>query len=990
MPILRGGPQEPVQELPRAVSLSPMTENPPDSLQRLLDEAPFVRLLARDLLASEQDEVVQQTWLQAVRHGGAGIDVPRSWLARIVQRVANNLRRRRDRRHRHEAEAAGDGLVPSSAELCAHEEQRRQLVAAVDRLPKELRTVVLLRYFDGQPPRQIAAELGVPVATVWNRLRRALQLLRERLDAEHGGERSAWTVALTPFAMGTREAAAAKVAGTATVTLGLGVLAMTLKAKLAAAVVVFVTLAGAVLLWQRNDGLPAEPPREVAALEGSVPATGDLRGARGAVEPAMDPIRSSAAIPVSTTTTTGSLVVHVRHADDKTPAAGVTMILIPPNTNSRFSGLRQVTDASGTVRFADLAPGPRVVRSDRGFAKPVEVAAGTVTEFDCELGPGVTITGIVVDTTDVPVAGALVEVGWLTLDADAEVLAESGPDGRFRIRNAPTEALVGARAEGHSASPLQFLIGRRGNHNEVRIQLGAPAGGVEGTVVDQQGRPVSGAVVRVGAGKSCGISPELDGAPPFPALVRTDSQGHFHAIGVPIGSQPVLAYSAEHAPWQGTCEVTAHLTARIHIELPAGATIRGIVRDRDGAAVAKAQVEIGRDQDFANFRTGTDSSGHFEMAGLPAGDLQVEARHREAGMGKQLVTTSASTAARCDLVLSRGEELRGRMVDEAGQPVAGVWLSCRTPTAPGWSGGATTRADGTFSVPNCPAASSVFIDMREPGIEMQRQIPADPRKSPIVLRVRRSRPPSVHVTGILHDPDGNPLQGALVMAATQHFADSNGITVTNAEGRFAHGPLVPGKWTFLVHAKGFPGWSSEPRELGDGAAWDLGTIALPRGGRAVLAIEGDQTDLMCIAHDSADNFVEFELDTGQNPTAHLVPGDYRLVLRSKSVAAQSIPFVVREGETTQVPVKLGTGIRQAFEFESRNGIPAWTQLTIRRGKELLTTAPVSQRDAQSGTGEVCLLPGDYRVLVSTEDRELASAPFTVGTTEGPPLRIVLQ
>ncbi len=81
MPILRGDPQEPVQELPRAVSLSPMTENPPDSLQRLLDEAPFVRLLARDLLASEQDEVVQQTWLQAVRHGGAGIDVPRSWLA---------------------------------------------------------------------------------------------------------------------------------------------------------------------------------------------------------------------------------------------------------------------------------------------------------------------------------------------------------------------------------------------------------------------------------------------------------------------------------------------------------------------------------------------------------------------------------------------------------------------------------------------------------------------------------------------------------------------------------------------------------------------------------------------------------------------------------------------------------------------------------------------------------------------------------------------
>lgn len=967
-----------------------MTGNPPDSLQRLLDEAPFVRLLARELLADEQDEVVQQTWLQAVRHGGVGIDAPRSWLARIVQRVANNLRRRRDRRRRLEAEAAGDALVPSSAELLAREEQRRLLVAAVDRLPKELRAVVLLRYFDGQPPRQIAVELGVPVATVWNRLRRALQLLREQLDAEHGGERRAWMVPLTPFAMGTREAAVtAKVAGTATVTLGLGVLAMTLKAKLAAAVVVLVMLAGAALLWQRHDSLPAEPPREVAALEGSVPATGDLRGVRGTIEPATDPLRSTATIPVPTATTTGSLAVHVRHAADQTPAVGVTMILTPPDTNGRFRALRQVTDDSGTAHFADLAPGRRIVRSDRGFAKPVEIAAGTVTDFACDLGPGITITGIVVDATDVPVAGALVEVGWLTLDADAEVLAASGPDGRFRILSAPTDALIGARAEGHAASPLQFLIGRKGNATDVRIQLGAPAGAVEGIVVDPSGRPVRDAVVRAGAGKSCGISPETDGAPPLPALVRTDAEGHFRAIGVPIGNQPVLARSAEHAPWQGTCEVAANLTARIRIELTAGATVRGIVRDRDGTAVAKAYVEIGRHEDFTNFRTSTDDGGHFELVGLPAGALQVEARHRDAGMGEHLVTTSAGTTARCDLTLSRGEELRGRMIDEAGEPVAGVWLSYQTPAAQGWMGSVCTRIDGTFAVPNCPPGKVVFLDVRGPGVARQRDIPADPRRSPVELRVHRSRAPTVHLTGIVHDPDGRPLQDALVTAATQGYADSTGITATNAEGRFAHGPLAPGTWTVLVHARGFPEWSSETRELGDGATWDLGTIVLARGGRAVLALEGNQTDLLCIAHTATGDFVTFEAGPGEPPAAHLAPGEHRLLLRSKSVAAQSIPFVVREGETTQVHVKLGTGIRQAFEIESRGAIPARMLLTIRRGQELLTTAPVSPRDVQSATGEACLLPGDYRVVVGTEDRELASAPFTVGTAEGPPLRLVL-
>ena len=56
-----------------------------------------------------------------------------------------------------------------------------------------MRTVVVLRWFEGQPPRRIAAALGVPAAIVSTQLHRALALLRQRLDAAHGGDRRALT-----------------------------------------------------------------------------------------------------------------------------------------------------------------------------------------------------------------------------------------------------------------------------------------------------------------------------------------------------------------------------------------------------------------------------------------------------------------------------------------------------------------------------------------------------------------------------------------------------------------------------------------------------------------------------------------------------------------------------------------------------------------------------------------------------------------------------
>lgn len=173
---------------------------PPFNLQRLLAEEPFVRALARRLVADDADDVVQQAYVRAIERGAQDVEDPRGWLVRVVQNLVVDLRRRTRRRMARQNRVAKEPLVPSSRELLEGEEVRRGLVAAVDALPDALRTVVLLRFYDGLPPRTIGERLSIPAATVSHRLHAAVRQLREHLDRTHGGDRRAWLAPLMPFA----------------------------------------------------------------------------------------------------------------------------------------------------------------------------------------------------------------------------------------------------------------------------------------------------------------------------------------------------------------------------------------------------------------------------------------------------------------------------------------------------------------------------------------------------------------------------------------------------------------------------------------------------------------------------------------------------------------------------------------------------------------------------------------------------------------------
>lgn len=99
-----------------------------------------------------------------------------TWMTRILINVCNSELRRRRR------ETAMEELPETAAE----EFDALPLKEAVARLPKELRAVVILRYFTGLTLAETAEVLDIPQGTVSTRQRRALQLLKLELTDKEG------------------------------------------------------------------------------------------------------------------------------------------------------------------------------------------------------------------------------------------------------------------------------------------------------------------------------------------------------------------------------------------------------------------------------------------------------------------------------------------------------------------------------------------------------------------------------------------------------------------------------------------------------------------------------------------------------------------------------------------------------------------------------------------------------------------------------------
>lgn len=169
------------------------------------DEAAFAELVSEHQrmvvqlavnLLGDRDEALdlsQDVFLRVFRTLGRfrGQSTLRTWIYRIAVNQARNRHRFWRRRHRADqvpldVHVAAHGEFHSRAEtepdrVLAQKELAAQLQHALDALPFEQRTAIVLREVDGLSYEEIAYSLGVAVGTVKSRLTRARQVLRLEL-----------------------------------------------------------------------------------------------------------------------------------------------------------------------------------------------------------------------------------------------------------------------------------------------------------------------------------------------------------------------------------------------------------------------------------------------------------------------------------------------------------------------------------------------------------------------------------------------------------------------------------------------------------------------------------------------------------------------------------------------------------------------------------------------------------------------------------------
>ena len=172
----------------------------PLSVEKLLIHRRWLHRLAVHIVHDDElaHDLVQETWLAALRSAPPSDEKVRPWLAGVLRNVARmSVRTAVRRRGRERAWVDDDEALPSAEELLERLEAQELLLNEVQRLDEPYRTTILLLYFEGLPAADIADRLDVPDSTIRWRHRHALESLRKVL-AEKDPERRRLKALLIP------------------------------------------------------------------------------------------------------------------------------------------------------------------------------------------------------------------------------------------------------------------------------------------------------------------------------------------------------------------------------------------------------------------------------------------------------------------------------------------------------------------------------------------------------------------------------------------------------------------------------------------------------------------------------------------------------------------------------------------------------------------------------------------------------------------------
>lgn len=947
----------------------------PDDIDDLLIHEPYVRALARKLVLDgvRADDVVQQTWLAALCADRTGIASVRGWLAAIVRRVAATARRAEARAERRERLAAQPEAVAAADDARSREGARRAVVDAVFALDEPWRTTLVLRHLEGVPQREIARRMGVPVETVHSRLRRGLELLRQRLDAGHDGDRRAWLLGLIPFAA---QPGTVSVALWSTAAIH-GVLVMLVQFK---AVVVAAAVAAVGLFWfattepsrvdpsVTQERLHATQRTSVAADDDAARADAD-DARRALVAGTQDRAGIVEGAPLAGT---GSIEVSVRTRE---PWTGAPIVVQVSPTKSTLSRPPRMPAVAGQARFDGLDPGTYAVSTDRFVETTCVVEAGVSVHVTLDTTSGYRIAGRVVDPDGGGVEGATISLSRFGRWQEGFDVAVSGANGAYTVEGVGIGAHVGASKSGFAASPLRFVFANPGElRGDIDLELRQSGGSIAGRVTDARGEPLADARIVVDAD---GILSEThdDGTPHLNVFERfawSAGDGAFRVDGLLAGSHKVVVRASGFQPFIATCETRSGETTRLDASLRPGAILVGSVRNADGTPAPAIAVTAGRDALFSESSTATTTTdGSFRLESLPAGRLVVFADDETHGAARVEFDAIAGVERRVDLELERPPGIAGRVEDENGQGLAGARLDARRVEDRSVIASTTTAADGTFRL-RCGKPTAVDVDVSWVGSFVQPALRAREVRvgdEAVILRVPSRTRPSARIVGRIVDARG-PVAGAeaLILAAD---GPQGTVVVSAGDGSFRSPLLSPASYHLQIRGTAHAVQTIRGIVLDVNATHDVGTIRLGPGGslrvrlRTPVELAGASSSVWLERVDDGSSvFVDRENDVGT--ASKVAPGRYVLSVAGEDVLARSTTVEIHDGEETSVDVAIARAVTKVRFVVLAPTVDAETvRFRVDDGSGQRVHAGSAWRASRTDAFEhrIGLAPGAHRVTV---------------------------
>ncbi len=525
--------------------------------------------------------------------------------------------------------------------------------------------------------------------------------------------------------------------------------------------------------------------------------------------------------------------------------AGETRTRTDENGNYTIKGL-----AEGQYRVTAQAPGRVQKRYLNTFIRsemtPVVVTTGHNTaDINFALEPGGTISGVVYDDKGHPLADISVSAWWWH-GPDSSIDTITGTDGSFTLEGlpfkeyeilAPSAVRFGAN-DGNWAQKFynDRVAVSENSPNATGINLTLEIGGtISGVVYDNLGHPladISVSVRRVDGPGASGTTSRADGSYTLEGLsfgqykVSAPSGGRW---GDNDGNWAQEFYNEQTQDNQADIVTVAENNLNVsgvNFTLVQGGRISGTVYDNQDHPLADADVWAEYwDGGWAG-GTRTDDNGNYTLQGLANGQYRVAARLAgrvqkfyqntlDWDLATPVDVTAGQNTANINFALEPGGTISGVVYDDQGHPLAYISVEGHQFDGPG-GGGATTRADGTYTLEGLPFGEYILSApgwgrreandgnwarefYNESNQENQADLVTVSQISQNVIGVNFTLTQGGSISGRVYDNQGNPLANADVWA---DYWDGGGGTRTDENGNYTLQGLADGQYRVMAKAPG--------------------------------------------------------------------------------------------------------------------------------------------------------------------------------------------